>query len=84
VDIRVEVRFWVDVGFREQGAFRAEVAFWAVVVFSVQVLFRTEVGFWVDKLPVLVDVHRFFCISSTIADSLLCHYGMEASRLYDV
>jgi hypothetical protein len=49
----------------------------AHVVFWVEAAFRAEVP------PVLVEVRWFLCASSVSTDSLLCHFGMEGSRLFD-
>jgi hypothetical protein len=47
------------------------------------VAFRVEAAFWADVPPVQVEVRRFLCASSVSADSLLCHFGMEGSSLFD-
>ena len=42
-----------------------------------QVAFRAEV------VLVMLEVHPCLCISSLMADSLLCHFGKEGSHLFD-
>jgi hypothetical protein len=46
-------------------------------------VFRVEAAFRVEVPPVPVEVRRFHCASSVSADSLLCHFGMEGSSLFD-
>jgi hypothetical protein len=47
------------------------------------VAFRVEAAFREEMPPVLVEVQRFLCACSLSADSLLCHFAMEGSRLLD-
>jgi len=42
-----------------------------------------QMAFWAKVRPVLVEVRWFLCAFSMSADSLLCHFGMESSRLCD-
>jgi hypothetical protein len=46
-------------------------------------VFRVEAAFWAEVLPVLVEVRQLLCASSVSADSLLCHFGMDGSHLFD-
>jgi len=45
--------------------------------------FRAEVGLQAELPSVLVEVRRFLCSSSVSAHSLLYHFSMEGSRLYN-
>jgi hypothetical protein len=47
------------------------------------VAFWVEAVFWAEVPPVLVEVRLFLCTSSVSADSLLCHFGIEGSHLFD-
>jgi hypothetical protein len=47
------------------------------------VAFQVEAAFWAEVPSVLVQVQRFLCASRVSVDSLLCHLGMERSRLVD-
>jgi hypothetical protein len=45
--------------------------------------FREEAALRAEVLPVLLEVWRFLCATSVSVDSLLCHFGMEGSRVFD-
>jgi hypothetical protein len=47
------------------------------------VVFWVEAAFCAEVPPVLVEVQRFLCTSSVSADSLLCHFDIEGSHLFD-
>jgi hypothetical protein len=49
-----------------------------------QVAFRVEAAFQGEVPPVLMKVRLFLCASSVFADTLICHFGMEGSRLFDL
>jgi hypothetical protein len=48
-----------------------------------QVAFWGEMAQWAKMLQMLVKVCRFLSASSVSADSLLCHFGIQCSRLFD-
>ena len=40
-------------------------------------------AFWAEVALVVEEVHLCLCASSVSAESLLCHFGKEGSRLFD-
>jgi len=49
-----------------------------------QEAFWGEEAFQPEVPPVLAERSLFLCASSLSADSLLCHFGMEGGRQYDI
>jgi hypothetical protein len=48
-----------------------------------QVALRVEAACWAEVPLVVVEVCQFLYTSSMSADSSLCHFGKECSRLFD-